>query len=601
MALPSHFEYKQLQSWMNTARVVNILPGDHSSLIQCQIKEINLDSPPQYCALSYVWGEHCEGYKVSINQTDISITQNLYNALQHLRSRKETRTFWIDALCINQLDMAEKSAQVRKMKEIYGRSDEVLIWLGPEENGSASAMVLATTMSTYWSDQGLNLIDAEIEFSKRSLADLSALLDACTRGFESAPVEAFRSLVARDWFERVWTVQEAAAPVKTKTVQCGDSKMDWWGFIAAAKFLSHAFRRPDLKAYFPDISPLGTSSLRGLFNLDQLQTMIGNGAYQADLLRTLANYRYYKATDPKDKVYALLGLVTEALTENWVYDYSLDFPTVYLKVAEHCLLQRDSLECLGYCNLSAQDPGLPTWVPNWAHPSVRHPLAYYAKQKSGIGGSDLNLKRMYSPSADVTSQKRHLSFSIPQRPELITEGFCVGRALAISLPHHQDAIDDSDSETLRKWEPGNLQGIYAPTGETILEAFSRTIVADVAKNGPSRERGYGVDWRFWRSVKSYAQPPASSHRRVEWGSLLFATIGRSFVWSDNGYMCLAPGETQPGDQICVLLGGHVLYILRPTRESWSFVGECYVHGLMDGEAISLLANGTFELQEFTIA
>ena len=553
-----------------------------------------------YCALSYVWGEYCEGYTISIDQTDISIRQNLFNALLHLRSSEETRTFWIDALCINQLDMAEKSAQVRKMQEIYGKSKEVLIWLGPEGNGSASAMMLATTISTYWSAQGLDLIDAESEFSKKSLADLSVLLDACTCRSDPSPVEAFRSLVARDWFERVWTVQEAAVSVKTKTMQCGDSKIDWWGFIAAAKFLSHVFRRPDLKVYFPDISPLGPASLRGLFNLDQLQTMIRNGSYQADLLRTLANYRHYKATDPKDKVYALLGLMTEELTGSWVYDYSLDSRRVYIKVAEHCILHRGSLECLGYCNASAQEPGLPSWVPNWGHPSLRHPLAYYAKQKSGIGGSEINLKRMYSPSADVTSQKRHLSHSIPQSPKLITEGFCIGRAVTISPPHYQETIDDTKSKFLRKWEPEDLQAIYAPTGETILEAFSRTIVADVAKKGPLRERGYGVNWHFWRSVRSYAQPPASSHKRVEWGSLLFATIGRSFVWSDNGYMCLAPGETQPGDQICVLLGGHVLYILRPTGGNWSFVGECYVHGLMDGEAMSLLANGTFDLQEFTI-
>ena len=371
--------------------------------------------------------------------------------------------------------------------------------------------------------------------------------------------------------------------------------MDWWGFIVAAKFLSHAVIRPDLKVYFPNASPLGTTSLRGLFNLDQLQRLIECGSYQADLLRTLANYRHHKATDPRDKVYALLGLVTEALTENWVYDYSLGFPTVYLKVAEHCILHRGSLECLGYCNPSVRAPELPTWVPSWRDPSVRHPFAYYLKQKSGIGGQDLLLKRMYSSSADVISQKRHISFSIPHRPKLVTEGFCVGNVALGRPPHYQGAI-----HVLRDWEPENAGNIYAPTGETILEAFSRTVVADVAKEGPLRERGYGIDWRFWRSVKSYTQPPASSPRRVEWGSLLFATIGRSLVFSDNGYMCLAPGETQPGDQICVLLGGHVFYILRPAGDSWSFVGECYVHGLMDGEAMSLLENRTFELQEFMI-
>ena len=579
---------------MKMARVVDILPGDYSTPVQSQMRVIKLDAAPPYCALSYVWGESLECYKISVDQKEKWVTQKLYKAMQHLRSPVETFTVWIDAICINQLDSSEKSAQVRKMQEIYGRSKEVLIWLGPEGDGSASAIALASFISAYWSDEGLNLADAESDFRNKSLADLSILLDRCK--FDSTAVEAFRLLIARDWFERVWTVQEAAAPVKKKTIQCGYSRIDWWSFIAAAKFLSHAVIRPDLKDYFPNTSPLATTPLRGLFNLDQLQRLIGGGSHQTDLLRTLANYRHYKATDPRDKVYALLGLVTEALTEDWVYDYSLDFPTVYLKVAEHCILHQGSFECLGYCNPSARDPDLSTWIPNWHDPSVRHPLAYHLKQKSGVGAPNLFLERMYSASANVTSQKRRIDLSIPQRPRLVTEGFCVGDVVVTRPPHYQDAI-----HVLKEWEPDNPQDIYRPTGETILEAFSRTVVADVAKKGPLRERGYSVDWPSWRSIRNYEQPPTSTQRRVEWGSLLFATVGRSFFLSNNGYMCLAPGETRPGDQICVLLGGHVLYVLRPVGQNWLFIGECYVHGLMDGEAMGLLESGTFGLQEFTIA
>lgn len=66
-------------------------------------------------------------------------------------------------------------------------------------------------------------------------------------------------------------------------------------------------------------------------------------------------------------------------------------------------------------------------------------------------------------------------------------------------------------------------------------------------------------------------------------------------------MCLGWGETRPGDQVCLLLGGHVFYIVRPAGKSWSFVGECYIRGFMDGEAMDLRANGVLALQEFTIA
>lgn len=56
---------------MNTTRVVNLLPGTHPAPIQCTMNVIRLDEPPPYCALSYVWGEPSEGYKILIDQTEI--------------------------------------------------------------------------------------------------------------------------------------------------------------------------------------------------------------------------------------------------------------------------------------------------------------------------------------------------------------------------------------------------------------------------------------------------------------------------------------------------------------------------------------------------
>ena len=214
MASQDDFKYRPLQPSMNAARVVDILPGDYPSPIQCEMRVINLDIPPPYCALSYVWGELSECYRTSVDQKQMRVTQRLHDAMRHLRSREETRTFWIDVVCINQLDPSEKSAQVRKMQEIYGRSKEILIWLGPEGDGSASAIALASAISVYWSNEGLNPHDAESDFRTKSAADLAVLLDKCKS--DTAPVEAFRLLIARDWFERVWTVQEAAAPVVWK-------------------------------------------------------------------------------------------------------------------------------------------------------------------------------------------------------------------------------------------------------------------------------------------------------------------------------------------------------------------------------------------------
>jgi hypothetical protein len=584
---------------MNSTRLVSILQGIHSSPIQCTIREIDLDCPTSYCALSYVWGNASRDCKILMDQKEMFIPQNLYIALRHLRSHDKTGTFWIDAICINQLDAAEKSAQVPKMQEIYRRSNEILIWLGPEGDGSASAIALAARIAAYWSNQGLNIGDAESEFRKKSRADLSTLLDQCNCKFDSAPVAAFTLLLARDWFERVWIIQEAAAPVNMKTIQCGSSQIDWWSLIAAAKFLSHATIRPDLKDYFPNIESVSLVSMRGLFNLDQLQRKIETGTYRIDLLGTLANYRHYKATDPRDKVYALLGLATEASTQDFRPDYSLDLPDVYLKVAEHCILHQGSLECFGYWETSSRDQELPSWVPDWRIPGVRHPLAVFSRHRSDLVDAGLDAERIYSASADQTFQKNH-RFLILQKRKLVIEGFRIGTVVTVGLPFLLDSVKCSSSDVIRSWEPNNLEEIYGPTGETMFEAFSRTIVADVAKKGRLRERGYRINWNVWRTLEDYLQPPSEPHLRTEWGSLLFATVGRSCVWSDRGFLCLAPSETQPGDWICVLLGGHVIYVLRSVEGSLYFVGECYVHGFMDGQAMDFLKNETCKLQKFVI-
>ena len=105
---------------MNTARVVDILPGDDSTPLRRQMRMISIDVPPPYCALSYVWGERSECYKISVDQKEKWVTQKLYEAMQHLCSYAETFTVWIDAICINQLYSWAKGAQSGKCRRYMG-------------------------------------------------------------------------------------------------------------------------------------------------------------------------------------------------------------------------------------------------------------------------------------------------------------------------------------------------------------------------------------------------------------------------------------------------------------------------------------------------
>lgn len=80
-----------------------------------------------------------------------------------------------------------------------------------------------------------------------------------------------------------------------------------------------------------------------------------------------------------------------------------------------------------------------------------------------------------------------------------------------------------------------------------------------------------------------------------------ASEGRSFARTERGYYVLGPGALEAGDVVCVLFGGKVPFCLRPTSGGrYLLVGECYVHGLMTGEAMGMLGSGelcekTFEV------
>jgi hypothetical protein len=121
-------------------RVLDILPG-RDVTIRCRIHRLSLSDAKQdpYETLSYTWGASTQHRTISILHPNdgsdciISVTDNLYNALQGLRPQSPSdhpRRHWADAICINQADDIEKSRQVALMERIYRRCTLVNVWLG---------------------------------------------------------------------------------------------------------------------------------------------------------------------------------------------------------------------------------------------------------------------------------------------------------------------------------------------------------------------------------------------------------------------------------------------------------------------------------------
>jgi hypothetical protein len=108
------YEYTPLDKSTSTIRLVLLLPGDFNDNIECHLLHASLDSELSYEALSYTWGDPEILRPVLLEGEPFPVTENLYDALRHLRLKKnEVRYLWIDALCIDQTNSEERAYRFR--------------------------------------------------------------------------------------------------------------------------------------------------------------------------------------------------------------------------------------------------------------------------------------------------------------------------------------------------------------------------------------------------------------------------------------------------------------------------------------------------------
>ena len=137
---PSPWEYTPLENSSEQIRLLTLMPGKGDEVINCEQVTILLDDTLAYEALSYAWGSPETTHSILFHGNHFPVTTNLHTALQHLRQPETPRCLWIDALCIDQLNDAEKSAQVQLMGDVYRRASQVLAWLGEAKDDSDFAL-----------------------------------------------------------------------------------------------------------------------------------------------------------------------------------------------------------------------------------------------------------------------------------------------------------------------------------------------------------------------------------------------------------------------------------------------------------------------------
>jgi hypothetical protein len=187
-----------------------------------------------YEALSYTWGS--DQARVAVLITDdtsavpavLLIGSNLSSALRHLRYQDRSRSLWIDAICINQSDISERTAQVRRMAEIYEQASRVVVWLGPGDNSSA----LAIKTLDYLGRQVVTTTDMWMFCTPDSEEPYWCEAN-CKLPYDERTWEAISELLARPWFTRVWVIQEIQLANHDAVMQCGAHEISWSNFRKA--------------------------------------------------------------------------------------------------------------------------------------------------------------------------------------------------------------------------------------------------------------------------------------------------------------------------------------------------------------------------------
>ncbi|KAF7186847.1 Heterokaryon incompatibility protein 6, OR allele [Pseudocercospora fuligena] len=136
-----HTVYKALEPLKKEIRILHISPSLSDGRIVGFLEIVSLEKDEElaYEALSWCWGPPSSGAERLLNGKVTTISLAARDTLYNLCILHKHFRVWMDAVCINQRDVSERSQQVAIMKDVYSRADRVLIWLGEEDESSATA------------------------------------------------------------------------------------------------------------------------------------------------------------------------------------------------------------------------------------------------------------------------------------------------------------------------------------------------------------------------------------------------------------------------------------------------------------------------------
>jgi hypothetical protein len=317
--LTSKFDYTRLDQPEHEIRLICLHPRRWltDSTITCEITTVDLSTAPQYEALSYEWGSPSSiEYTIQLNQKAVAVRQNLWRALYDLRDTRESRTLWIDTLCINQTNVHERNCQVSRMGSIYSQAARVVAWIGQDDYESRYGLVFLA------------------ELAATSPKKYCPPYGECPDGKHRGKWQAMSSLFNRSYWSRLWIIQEVVLASQLR-IQCGTLSFDWEDLAMVFHHLGKSKTgscAPRSRLSIVSSVPFRLEMQRRDQQMAVLENTNGNLIPLLDLLDLFKDASCF---DARDKIFGLKSLSSSCCRDAVQTDYSMEYEDVLDTLSAH--------------------------------------------------------------------------------------------------------------------------------------------------------------------------------------------------------------------------------------------------------------------------
>ena len=606
--LPPSYVYKSLPTSPATIRLIKI-HNETSSFddpINCEIHHVSLDAASgyRYTGLSYVWGEPNYDQTIHCDECVIKVTSHLHGAIQSLRSRRVTWV-WIDAICIDQSNIAERNAQVSIMGRIFKQTHMTYAYLGKiDADGEQVAGVTIRLSFLHFllrrrSRRDLELLrdnDSDDVVLKEALQNHPCASERertwfgqwrnyCMSIFElreyiseektdrilqvlGLPVSkgrlwrSYADLFGySSWFQRGWVIQEAVLSPRVRLL-LGSEIVDLEDIGQSLAFIADS-----------GLGSAGLESLGPFISMAGEMMDLRNSGRPRDLLQLLRTFRRCETSDPRDKIYSLLGLAEDLDEAAPKPDYHQSEEHVFSSYARYLIQQQrqanlDILTDAGTVHGSTRGVGTweaGTWVPRW-------------DKRLQLWREMAGTENFCASGSMKSAFSYGINFSYGSKSPILVRGVIydkVGRLGAMMTNH----------SSWYTWEKA-VSNLGQHGTNISVERYAKALVADFFGQGIEYFSDSSThSWTFtdlYEHVRA-GQDLAAEHRDfMNWSARLTDTHGFVLTYKKNiGWV---PWDAKCRDIICIVFGVKMPLVIREVENGkYILIGAAYIEGIMYGE------------------